>query len=117
MGMQGRSTENARGATGRASLPGLVRANPVPLYLPIALTATWQYAMVKVWNHFCATPAAYLYMGEGAACLLLVAALAALGKRASGKPQLLLPSRWRLFSAWCRSAWWCSGPFRAPTSS
>lgn len=100
MGMQGRSTENARGATGRASLPGLVRANPVPLYLPIALTATWQYAMVKVWNHFCATPAAYLYMGEGAACLLLVAALAALGKRASGKP-VPAPAAFALAAFFC----------------
>lgn len=92
MGMRERSTANA----GLAAPLELVRANPVSLYLPIALTATWQYAMVKIWNHFCATPAAYLYLSEGAACLVLVVLLAVFGRTvirlASAAPSFWAPA-------------------------
>lgn len=60
-----------------SAIPRLFAANPPSLYLPIALAYTWQYALVKIWNHFCATPAASLYLVEGIAffCLALLFAL------------------------------------------
>lgn len=63
-------------AGGLAALPRFVRENPPALYLPITLLSTWQYAMVKIWNHFCATPAANLYLSEGAVCLVAAVLLA-----------------------------------------
>lgn len=71
-----RAASNPKRAGGLAALPGLVMENPLALYLPIALLSTWQYAMVKIWNHFCATPAANLYLCQGALCLAVAVLLA-----------------------------------------
>lgn len=49
----------------------LFTTNSLSFYLPIALAYTWQYALVKIWNHFCLTPAANMYLFEGATFCLL----------------------------------------------
>lgn len=71
-----RAVSNPKRSGGPATLLGLVKENPPSLYLPIALLSTWQYAMVKIWNHFCATPAANLYLSQGALCLAVAVLLA-----------------------------------------
>ena len=69
---------------------------PASLYLPIAFVSMWQYAMVKIWNHFCTTPAANLYLCEGAALLvaavLLATAFASRPLRLAGSA----PASWAL---------------------
>ncbi|WP_080798809.1 helix-turn-helix domain-containing protein [Arabiibacter massiliensis] len=100
MGMREQPATSVRGKAGLAALPRLVRENPASLYLPIALTATWQYAMVKIWNHFCTTPAACLYLSEGAVCLVLAALLAAFGRRLSGR-SVPKPLTWALAALFC----------------
>lgn len=99
-----RAVSNPKRAGGPAALLGLVKENPPSLYLPIALLSTWQYAMVKIWNHFCATPAANLYLCEGVLCLI-VAALLVLS-RASRRLRVLrtAPVAYALAASFCASS-------------
>lgn len=77
---------NHRGLTG---LLRLIGQTPASLYLPIAFASMWQYAMVKIWNHFCTTPAANLYLCEGA---VLLAAAVLLATALASRPLRLLGS-------------------------
>lgn len=96
-----RAVSNPKRSGGPAALLGLVKENPPSLYLPIALLSTWQYAMVKIWNHFCATPAANLYLSEAALCLALVALLTAFGKRETRFPNAAPSFGYALSTVFC----------------